>query len=323
MQNSDLFEGLAVQKLAAENPISYIDIGTRGGFQDDLASLAFAVDAIGFEPEKQAFDQISETSDGPWRSARMLPYAIGGMNGRQTLSIAADPISTTLLTPDLSIGERFDKTQFYDVRSQIKVDTRTLDAALSDIELASRDFLKIDIEGAELDVFIGAPETVKNLLAVKTEVSFLPHRKEQPLAHDIAAFFNDRGFELIDLIEPAHWRREGYVIHPYMSPEKVPYTRGQMVQADYLFFRSPESLGDDVSAKIRLGLIAMATGYFDTALMVLESPDVADLLMKDFSCSPVDMVAPASRLYGRSMLKTAIWRQLRGLVPLIRYLRRY
>ena len=192
MQNSNLFEGLAVQKLAAENPISYIDIGTRGGFQDDLASLAFAVDAIGFEPESEAFDEIESVNSAPWRSARILPYAIGGVTGTQTLSIPEDPVSTTLLTPDPSIGRRFDKSQFYDVRRQVDVDTRTLDDALADVNIETRDFLKIDIEGAELDVLKGAPKTVEELLVVKIEVSFLRHRVEQPLAHEIVSYFADR-----------------------------------------------------------------------------------------------------------------------------------
>ncbi|MBK19972.1 MAG: hypothetical protein CMM52_14160 [Rhodospirillaceae bacterium] len=318
MGNSNIFEDLAVQKPTTANPVTFIDIGTRGGFQDDLAPLAFAVDAIGFEPEKEAFDQIKQADSGSWRSARMLPYAIGGVTGRQTLSVAADKVSSTLLTPDPAIGRRFDKPQFYDVQSQIEVDTRTLDDALAEIDPATRDFLKIDIEGAEMDVFAGSPETMAKLLAVKTEVSFIPHRKEQPLAHDIAAFFAERGFELMDFIEPAHWRRAGYVIHPYMSSENVPYSHGQMVQGDYLFFRSPESLGDDINAKVRLGLIALATGYFDHALMIFESPQVADTLMKEFSYTPDEIVVPASRRYGRLILRQAIWRQIRGLVPLMR-----
>lgn len=113
MKNSNLFEGLAVQKVAAENPISYVDIGTRGGFQDDLASLAFAVDAIGFEPEREAFDKIDQENSGPWRSARILPYAVGRLNGKQILSIPEDPVSATLLKPDPAVGERFDKSQFF------------------------------------------------------------------------------------------------------------------------------------------------------------------------------------------------------------------
>lgn len=323
MRNSNLFKGLAVEALAAANPVSYIDIGTRGGFQDDLAPIAFAVDAVGFEPEKKAYAEIEGRISGPWRKARFLPYAIAGVSGRRTLSVPKDPVSTTLLTPDISIGKRFDKTQFYDVQQQIEVETLTLDDALAEVELASRDFLKIDIEGAELDVFNGAPETINDLLAVKTEVAFLAHRKDQPLAHHLADFFYDRGFELMDLIEPANWRREGYVIHPYLSSGKTPYSRGQMVQADYLFFRSPGSLGDDIGAKIRLGLIAMALGYFDHALMIFEDGPVADHLQKEFSVDLETLLGPPSKRLGRTVMKQAIWQQVRGLVPLLRYLKNF
>ena len=323
MRNSDLFRGLDVQNLASENPVSYIDIGTRGGFQDDLAAIAFAVDAIGFEPEQKAFDILDVTGTGPWRSARILPHAIGGVTGHQILSVPTDPVSTTLLTPDPAIGRRFDKSQFFDVQEKIEVETLLLDDALSDLELPSRDFLKIDIEGAELDVLKGSPETVDSLLAVKTEVSFLKHRVNQPLAHDIAAFFHERGFELMDLVDQAHWRREGYVIHPYLSSDNPRYSRGQLVQSDYLFFRSVDRLGDDVPAKIRLALIAMAMGYFDYALTVFESPDVTEHVDESYGVKAIDLVAPASRRYGRKVHRRAIWQQLRGLVPLLRYLKNH
>lgn len=249
MKNSNLFEGLAVQKVAAENPISYVDIGTRGGFQDDLASLAFAVDAIGFEPEREAFDKIDQENSGPWRSARILPYAVGRLNGKQILSIPEDPVSATLLKPDPAVGERFDKSQFFKVQKQIEVETKTLDEALTSSGCARHDYLKIDIEGAELEVLGAAPETVKELLAFKTEVSFVRQCLDQPLAHDVAKFFDDHKFELMAVVDSSHWRREGYVIDPYMSPENIRYSRGQLIHADFIFFRSLESLGEDVDAK--------------------------------------------------------------------------
>ena len=127
----------------------------------------------------------------------------------------------------------------------------------------------------------------------------------------------------MEIIAPAHWRREGYIIHPYLSPESIRYSRGQIVHADYLFFRSPASLGHDVNAKIRLGLIAMALGYFDHALMAFEDKDVAGQLWEKFSVDPNDLIGPPSRRYGRAVLRRQIWRQLRGLVPLLRYLKNY
>jgi len=134
------------------------------------------------------------------------------------LSIPLDRVSATLLTPDPVVGERFDKSQFFNVQKQIEVETKTLDEALENSGSKSHDYLKIDIEGAELEVLEAAPKTMKELLAVKTEVSFVRQCFDQPLAHDVAQFFHDRGFELMAMVDTAHWRREGYVIDPYMSP---------------------------------------------------------------------------------------------------------
>lgn len=240
MPSVNLLQNTGFARALNAHPLVAADIGARGGFEPDLLPLAFAVDAIGFEPEPTAFAALS--SSGPWRSLRHLPVAIGGTNGQRILHVTTDNQSTSLLEPDPAAIAEFDKPQFVTVTKTLNVETRTLDEALSGAGVGRVDYLKLDIEGAELEVLRAAPRIVGGLLALKVEVTFLPMRRDQALARHIESHLAGHGFRLMDFIRPAHWRRDGYIIHPQISGGTIPYSRGQLIHGDYLFFRAPDTI---------------------------------------------------------------------------------
>ena len=77
----NLFSNLPVAKLAQDHPINYFDIGSRGGFQEDLFPLAFAVNAVGFEPEPVALEKLKQKKNEPWLTVNFLPFGISGKSG--------------------------------------------------------------------------------------------------------------------------------------------------------------------------------------------------------------------------------------------------
>ena len=60
--------------------------------------------------------------------------------------------------------------------------------------MKSVDFIKIDIQGAELDVFKGGVDTLKDVVAIVSEVEFIPHYIDQPLFGDVCSFLTEKGF---------------------------------------------------------------------------------------------------------------------------------
>jgi FkbM family methyltransferase len=315
MNLTNLFQTLTVADIARDHPVTFVDIGLRDGFQNELDPIAFAVDAIGFEPEQAAHAALVANPETRWRSVEILQQAIGACSGRQTLTLPVLPESGTLMTPDTEIGRRFRKPAYFEAVRTVEVETVLLDDALS--HRPPPDYIKIDIEGPELGVLESAPKSMSRLLAARVEVAFLALRHSQPLAHDVAEFFHAQGFETMEFISPAHWRREGYVIHPYLAPEIPVYSKGQLIQGDYLFFKSPSKLADTESV-IKMALISMAMGYFDHALTLLERPDVDKYLRENYQTIPLSLVQPASKRYGRKVYLNALYRQARGFCPFVR-----
>ena len=317
MSWENLFKDLRIGRIAEAYPLTYLDIGTRGGFQGDLSALAFATHAIGFEPEPNEFACLSNAGPGPWASRRILPFAISPTGGSAMLHLSNDRNGASLLSPLPAVGERFNKTQFFDLERTLEVETRTLNAALEAAKIYAIDYLKIDIEGAELGVFEASPAVLADTLVIKTEACYLRVREGQGLVHEIDACLGANGFELMNLVCPAHWRREGHVLHPRISDSMPPYARGQLIHGDFVYFRNPATLDDRPERLIRLGLLAAAMGYFDHALMAFERDAVREQLAQTHGGDVSDIVNEASRVYGRRAFGQALRRQLRSVAGLL------
>ena len=322
MAATNLFERSPFARVMADVPVTVYDIGARGGVDLDLLPLAFAVNAVAFEPHPEEYKRLADggasAAGGPWRSLRYLPYAVSGTGGRRSLYVTTDPQGASLLRHDPAIGERFNKPQFFTVERTIDVDTRTLDEAAA----GPPDFLKLDVEGAELEILQAAPAALANLVAIKTEVSFIPLRAGQPLAADIDRFLRDQGFILMDYSGFSHWRRQGYVIHPHVDRGDEGYSRGQIIHGDAIYFIDPESIADDDEAAVhrllKAAFIAMGYGFFDHAAMILERLAVAAFLGDRYGIRAAPALRRTSRMYAWRACLRALARHLRGLGPYVR-----
>jgi FkbM family methyltransferase len=195
----NIFSSLDVAAIAERYNISYFDIGSRGGFQKDLYPIAFAVEVVGFEPDPIEFKRLQSEAPNLWKSATILPFGLSGRSGPQTLNIPIDPQSASLLKHNLAIGKKFRKTHMFEIDRTEEIQTLCLKDALEKTNFESIDFMKIDIEGAELLVFRSAPDIMKDILAIKTEIVFIPMRNDQPLASDVDTYLRQTGFELMDI----------------------------------------------------------------------------------------------------------------------------
>ncbi|QDO99099.1 FkbM family methyltransferase [Ferrovibrio terrae] len=145
-------------------------------------------DIIGFEPNTDALAKLNGMK-GP--NETYLPNAIGD-GKRHTLNLCASSGMTSLLTPNTEVLNLFHGfPNWGQVVSKIEVETTRLD----DIpETEGIDFVKIDIQGAELMVFQNATKRLADALVIQTEVEFLPLYVDQPLFGDVDVFLRSQGY---------------------------------------------------------------------------------------------------------------------------------
>ncbi len=81
------------------------------------------------------------------------------------------------------------------------VETVRLDTLAARERLPLPDLVKIDVQGAELDVLAGAGETLRGAQALIVEVSLVDYNRNAPLIADVIAALDRAGFHCADVCE--------------------------------------------------------------------------------------------------------------------------
>ena len=143
---------------------------------------------VGFEPVATECDKLNAASDG---THIYLPYCIGdGSPG--VFHECNYSMTSSLYEPNTALLEKFQNLEEY-VRVVRKEQVKTY--RLDDIpEVAGADYIKVDVQGGEVEVFAGATELLKGIVAIETEVEFVPLYKNQPLFAEVDQLLRKNGF---------------------------------------------------------------------------------------------------------------------------------
>lgn len=228
-------------------PVRVVDIGANPIDGDppykplldkELANL------VGFEPQPEALAELNRKK-GPRET--YLPHTVGD-GGRHTLHITRAPGMTSLLEPNPELLAHFHGfPEWGRVERTEEVETRRLDDLT---EIDGIDYLKIDIQGAELMAFENGIERLKECLVIHTEVEFLPMYKEQPLFAEVERFLREQGF-LFHRFSPLTSR----ALRPFLVNNDIYQGLSQVFWADAVFVRDftrLESLSDEQCLKAAL-----------------------------------------------------------------------
>lgn len=86
------------------------------------------------------------------------------------------------------------RKSFYRDQAPIEINCITLDDFAEENNIEKVDFVWLDVEGAELNVFKGAKKVLENLDAVYLEVNFQEFRKGMTQYEDVKRFLEKAGF---------------------------------------------------------------------------------------------------------------------------------
>lgn len=173
-----------------------VDVGAHEGeYASSLRRNGYFDPIISFEPGRAAFEALraAADTDKTWHTHRL---AIGAHDGEAILHIGDDDGSSSLFhaSQDLNMLSPL-SIQHRDER----VDIARLDTVLGPLDIGNSVLLKMDVQGAELEVLAGAVETLPQVSLVECELSVSRLYDNQPVLEDVVSAMRDRGFELVGL----------------------------------------------------------------------------------------------------------------------------
>jgi len=233
---TDMPKPLFDLKDALETDIETIQILDVGAMLEGRAHYASLLEkglaeVTGFEPNPAELARLHQ--EGP-TNCTWLPYFLGD-GGEATFHLTRYPGCSSLYAPnpdviDLfqSIGTAPPEGNFCVVNTET-VQTKRLD----DVEECPPiDFVKLDVQGSELDILRHGVETLSNVSVIQSEVEFVPVYKDQPLFGDIQVFLRDQGFHLHKFIDVA-----GRCFRPSRMGQNPYAAMSQVLWADAIFVR--------------------------------------------------------------------------------------
>ena len=144
-----------------------------------------------FEVDKNECEKLNEKCK---KGMKFFPIALGEKKETRKFYETYMPVCSSLYKPNEDLIKLYNNLNIAYLKKTTEIDTISLDEFLNLHKFGPIDFLKIDIQGAELDVFKGSKKALKNILMIVSEVEFVEQYIDQPLFGDVSSFLKDYNF---------------------------------------------------------------------------------------------------------------------------------
>lgn len=214
-QNAGILEFFPVYKID-----TVLDVGANvGQFAMELRESGYKGRIISFEPLSEAYSHllINSKNDPNWIVAPRM--AIGNKEGRKTINVSGNSYSSSIL--------KMTGTHIKGAPDSAYIDSEEIYInKLNNIWktfLKNEDniFIKIDVQGYELEVLKGATNILSMIKGMKIELSLVPLYEGQLLFLDMLDYIANLGFELWDILPGFRDKQSG-----------------KLLQFDGIFFRT-------------------------------------------------------------------------------------
>lgn len=178
-----------------------VDGGAAGKVSEPFDIAKSVVLAVRFEPR----------GEGELVQSSQEIYIDGGLwseDGVGNLHLAKDPATSSIFPPNIDFLQQFsDKNGAPPRKTQniIKVPLRSIDSCVSNSEMPSPNFIKLDVHSAEFPALLGSKSSMDSCVGLLIETWNVEVHKGQSLHYEIEKFAVENGFEVYDSICAASW----------------------------------------------------------------------------------------------------------------------
>ena len=153
--------GVVSNQLLNVAPLLVVDVGASLGASPMWQVFRDQYRTLGFEPHEEEFLKLKSDAQHSY-----VKLALAREQGQRTFYATQWPYSSSFLKPNMPFWSRFPNAAGFEVVKEVQVETVSLDHYFKTQAQGPLDVLKLDVEGAELEVLEGAEESLSSCLAI-------------------------------------------------------------------------------------------------------------------------------------------------------------
>ncbi len=260
--------------------IVIVDAGAREVDHDprwrafDPSRLKF----VGFEPDAQEAARLNTTRMIDGIEIQIVAAGLWGSTG--TINFQNNNIGggSSFLSQNRQVTDRWKfenpdesalaRDIFFPVRHE-SINVVSLADWSREADVGTVDFLKLNVQGGELEILQGAGPVLDNVLGILVEMAFVESYSKRPMFADIDRFLSKSGFTFFDLLAHHYVGRAAapivaqrlIIVEPKLG--QLVSSWGQLIEGHGLYLRDP--ISDKRSRPLKpdqvIKLAALAEGF--------------------------------------------------------------
>lgn len=297
--------GLTILK---NTPMLVVDVGAANGLVPHWQVLDGLAQVVSFEPHEASYKELlaKYAKSDYSHMYKPFPFGLSKNGGKTTLYMLNERTGSSILPVDNESPYLIKDDPYVFPITEIEIETKSLKEVFESENLGNPSMIKLDIQGAEIEVLEGlGTERIDNLLSIEMEVGFRSIHKNAPTPFSTIEWMEKFGFDFFDMTTNRLYTGKGTDSKYYLKALGVSsvYNKvaNRLVETDLLFFKKQDVvLNSGSSNQARLLIVAYCVyNFFTDACQFNDKALEAGLFTKDDHQQIINAVKNWSNIYNK------------------------